>query len=114
MIAQLTGTVAHIEANSVIVDVNGVGYQAFVPVTVLAALPDVGGKVTLRTLLILRGQPDIEMTLYGFADDVELRAFKLLIATSGVGPKVALALLSTLSVEELTRALSTNDTRVIT
>jgi holliday junction DNA helicase RuvA len=110
----LTGTIAQSEANSVIVDVNGVGYLVLVPETVRASLPEVGGKATLKTLLLLRGQPDIEMTLYGFSDDVELRVFKLLIATSGVGPKAALALLSHLSVGELSRALSTGDTRAIT
>ena len=113
MIAQLTGLVARVEGNSVILDVNGVGYLVFVPVSVLSDLPEPGGKVTLTTQLVLRGQPDMEMTLYGFHDAIELQAFKMLIGASGVGPKVALALLSTLTVEELARALSTNDTRLI-
>ncbi len=54
------------------------------------------------------------MTLYGFAGPTDLQAFKILLSVSGVGPKMALALLSTLDVPELARALSTNDTRVIT
>ncbi|HZP81627.1 MAG TPA: Holliday junction branch migration protein RuvA [Chthonomonadaceae bacterium] len=111
MIAQLSGVVARVEANSVILDVGGVGYQVFVPVTVLSALPDNGGKFTLMTHLIVR---EDEMTLYGFANATELQAFKILLGVSGVGPKVALALLSTLDVGELARALSTNDTRQIT
>lgn len=114
MIAQLTGIVARVEANSVVLDVGGVGYQVFVPINALANLPEVGSKTTLQTHLVLRGQPDFEMLLYGFEDASQLQAFKMLIATSGVGPKVALALLSTLEVAELARALSTNDTRVIT
>jgi Holliday junction DNA helicase RuvA len=114
MIAQLTGVVTRIEANSVILDVNGVGYQVFAPVSTLSALPEIGGKVTLVTHLVTRGQPDFEMTLYGFTDTPQLQAFKLLLSASGVGPKVALALLSMLDVGELARALSTNDTRIIT
>ena len=114
MIAQLTGTVAHVEGNTIIIDVNGVGYEVLVPVTVLSSLPEGGGKITLRTMLLMRGQPDTEMTLYGFSDSTEQRAFKMLLGASGVGPKVALAILSHLSVDELARALSTSDTRLIT
>ena len=79
-----------------IVDVNGVGYQVFVPATVLSSLPEVGGKATLVTHLIVR---EDEMTLYGFSNQTELQAFRILLGVSGVGPKVALALLSTLDVE---------------
>lgn len=113
MIAQLTGTLLSAEGNSIIVDVGGVGYHVFVPVNVLTTLPETGSKVTLATHLII-GAKTPEMTLYGFRATADLRAFKLLISTSGVGPKVALALLSTLDVSELARALSTNDTRAIT
>jgi Holliday junction DNA helicase RuvA len=111
MIAQLTGLVVRIEGGSVIVDVSGVGYQVFVPATVLASLPEGGVKTTLVTHLIVR---EDEMTLYGFGSQTELQAFRILLSVSGVGPKVALALLSTLDVSELARALSTTDTRVIT
>jgi Holliday junction DNA helicase RuvA len=114
LIAQLVGTIVRTEANSVVLDVNGVGYQVLVPVSTLAALTGQTGKVTLLTHLVLRGTPDFEATLYGFSDASEVQAFRLLIATSGVGPKVALALLSTLQVSELARALSTNDTKTIT
>jgi Holliday junction DNA helicase RuvA len=111
MIAQLSGVVARIEGNSVILDVGGVGYQVFVPVPVLAGLPEAGGKCTLITHLVVR---EDEMTLYGFATTTQLQAFRILLGVSGVGPKVALALLSSLDVPDLARALSTNDTRVIT
>lgn len=111
MIAQLTGLVARVEGNSVILDVNGVGYQVFVPATVLSSLPEGNAKTTLVTHLIVR---EDEMTLYGFGGQTELQAFRILLGVSGVGPKVALALLSTLEVGELSRALSTSDTRVIT
>lgn len=111
MIAQLTGLVVRIEGNSVILDVSGVGYQVFVPATVMSALPETGAKTTLATHLIVR---EDEMTLYGFGSQTELQAFRILLGVSGVGPKVALALLSTLEVSDLARALSTSDTRVIT
>src|SRR5579871_2225331 len=106
--------VARSEGNSVILDVGGVGFQVFVPVPTLASLPEAGGKVTLLTHLVGRVQPDFDVTLYGFATPTELRAFKILLGVSGVGAKVALALLSTLDVAELARALSTNDTKSVT
>lgn len=114
MIAQLTGVVVRTEANSVVMDVNGVGYLVFVPISALAGLPQSGGKVTLITHLVMRGQPDFDMTLYGFESMQQMQSFKMLIRISGVGPKVALALLSSLKVSELARALSTNDTRALT
>ncbi len=114
MIAQITGKVLRTEANSVVLDVGGVGFQVYVPVTVLNALPDEGETATLLTHLAGRVQPDFDLTLYGFLEAQDLHAFKILIGVSGVGAKVALALLSTLSVAELSRALSTNDTKMVT
>ena len=114
MIAQLIGNLVRSEANSVVLDVGGVGYLLFVPATVLAHLPATGERLTLQTHLVTRGQPDFEITLFGFRELSELRAFKMLIAVSGVGPKVALAILSNSEVSELARALSTNDTRLLT
>lgn len=114
MIAQLTGTVVRIEGNSVVLDVGGVGYEVVVPIPTLSALPDAGGKATLRTHLVGRVQPDFEMTLYGFLEAQELRAFRILLGVSGVGAKVALAMLSALSVDELARAISTSDTKTVT
>lgn len=114
MIAQLIGSVVRTESNCLILDVNGVGYLVFVPTSVLVHLPPDGEKLTLATHLVTRGQPDFEMTLYGFRDTSELQAFRLLISVSGVGPRVALAILSNMDVGELARALSTNDSRTIT
>lgn len=111
MIAQLTGLVARTEAGCVILDVGGVGYQVFVPAGVLTGLPEAGGKTTLMTHLVVR---EDDLTLYGFATQTELQAFRILLGVSGVGPKVALALLSALDVSDLARALSTSDTRVVT
>lgn len=114
MIVQLTGTVLRTEANSVILDVGGIGYQVFVPVTALNSLSDPGAKVTVQTHLVARVQPDFDMALYGFLDRRELQAFKILISVSGVGAKVGLAMISSLSLDELARAISTGDVKLIT
>ena len=114
MIAQLTGTLVRMDGGSVILDVGGVGYQLFVPTSTLAALPATGEKVTLQTHLAGRVQPDFDISLYGFPDSAQLQAFKMLLSVSGVGAKVALAMLSALSLEEMTRALSTSDTKIVT
>jgi len=114
MIAQVTGVVLRTEGVNVILDVGGIGYQVVVPVTVMAALPEAGSKATLLTHLVGRVQPDFEMTLYGFLTAKQLYSFRALIGVQGVGAKVALAMLSTLEVDELARALSTNDTKLLT
>ena len=114
MIVQLTGTVLRTEANSVILDVGGIGYQVFVPVTALNALPETGGKATLMTHMVARVQPDFDMSLYGFLDPQELQVFKILISVSGVGAKVGLAMISSFTIAELARAIASADIKVIT
>ncbi len=114
MIVQLTGAVLRTEANSVILDVGGIGYQVFVPVTTLSALPETGGKATLLTHMVARVQPDFDMSLYGFLDPQELQTFKILISVSGVGAKVGLAMISSFPVADLARAISSADIKVIT
>jgi len=114
MIAQLTGRLVRIDGSSIILDVGGVGYQVVVPVTVLTTLPEPGQKATLLTHMVGRVQPDFEITLYGFATSRQLHCFRALTGVQGVGAKVALAMLSTLEVDELARALSTSDTKLIT
>ena len=114
MIAQITGILIKIEGNSVILDTGGVGFQVFVPTSTLNGMPEIGGKATLLTHLSARVQPDFEMSLYGFLEAEQLQVFRLLIGVSGVGSKVALGMLSSYSVSELARAISTNDIKVIT
>jgi len=110
MIAQLTGVVTRTEGNTIVLDVGGVGYLLSVPATVLASLPEFGSRFTLPTHLIVR---EDEMTLYGFTGLIEMQTFKMLLGVTGVGPKVALALLSALEAQDLARALSTNDTKTV-
>ena len=118
MIAQLTGTVARRGGAFVVLDVAGVGYKVSVPLSVLEALPpepdldDAPAKsVTLITHLIVR---EDDLALYGFNSETELRAFELLLTVSGVGPKVALALLSALVVDDLADAIANDDVRTLT
>lgn len=113
MIAQLTGSVARVADTTgyVVLDVNGVGYRVAVPVPVLVSLPAVGEKVTLVTHLIVR---EDDLSLYGFSDESELRVFELLLTVSGVGPKVALALLSALTASDLAQAVASEDVRTLT
>lgn len=111
MIAHLNGSVALVEANSVILDVNGVGYRAFVPLTVLATLPAPGGKATLHTVMAVR---EDDITLYGFASPEERELFQVLNRVTGVGPKVALSMLSVMDSGELAQAITTSDVKALT
>ncbi len=104
MIAHVRGTVAHREAASVIVDVNGVGYLVHVPSS--ADVPARGQEVELRTTMVVR---EDSMTLYGFTDHAAQQLFDLLLGTSGVGPKLALAVLSTHRPSVVRQALASSD-----
>ena len=105
MIARLTGTVLDLGADSLVVDVGGVGYLVHAPVSVIAATR-VGADVTLHTHLVVR---EDSMTLYGFLDAHEGRLFQTLTSVSGVGPKVGLALLSIMDADELSFAIASGN-----
>lgn len=111
MIAHLTGKVLRTDANSVVLDVNGVGYRAFVPLSVLSSLPSEGGTLSLFTTMIVR---EDDITLYGFPSLDEQQVFQALIGVAGVGPKVALSLLSVLEGPTLARAIASGDTKTLT
>jgi Holliday junction DNA helicase RuvA len=107
MIARLTGLLAEKSPPYVLVDVNGVGYEVQVPMSTFYNLPELGGKVTLLTQFIVREDAQL---LYGFLTAVERESFRELIKISGVGPRIALALLSGLSSNELAQAVAAQDT----
>ena len=111
MIGRLDGTLADKRPPALLVEVNGVGYEVDVPMSTLYALPAIGERVRLLTHLIVREDAHL---LYGFATDAERDAFRLLIRISGIGPRIALAVLSGLSVDELARAVAAQDTARIT
>jgi Holliday junction DNA helicase RuvA len=107
MIARLTGLLAEKSPPFVLVDVNGVGYEVQVPMSTFYNLPELGAKVTLLTQFIVREDAQL---LYGFLTAVERESFRELIKISGVGPRIALALLSGLSSNELAQAVAAQDT----
>jgi Holliday junction DNA helicase RuvA len=106
MIAFITGKVAARTASHAVVEVGGIGYRLIMSTTSLAALPAEGDEVTVQTYLHVR---EDELTLYGFESEEERELFEALIGVSGVGPKVALAVLSALKPEALRTALSRDD-----
>jgi len=108
LIAHLRGELARVEADYVVVDVHGVGYKVFTPLTVVTLLPPTGEKIELLVTTIVK---EDSITLYGFAEDVQQRLFELLLTVSGVGPKVALNILSVLAVEQVVQAISSDNYR---
>ncbi len=110
MIASLSGTILKIEASSLVIGVGGVGVRVFVPRTVLEDVGGVGRSLRLHTHLIVREQ---ELSLYGFETEEDLQLFEVLLGVNGVGPKVALSILATLSPEMLKSAIMREETAVL-
>ena len=103
MIASVEGHLRAIGKSAVIVEVNGIGFRVHVPDTVIAQCGSVGSTVSLYTHLHVR---EDELSLYGCATEDALRLFELLLSVSGVGPKVALAMLSVLSADQVRTAIA--------
>ncbi|MBH3437939.1 Holliday junction branch migration protein RuvA [Pseudomonas luteola] len=106
MIGRLRGSLAEKQPPHVIIDVNGVGYELEVPMTTLYRLPSLGEPVTLHTHLVVREDAHL---LYGFFEKRERELFRELIRLNGVGPKLALALMSGFEVDELVRCVQAQD-----
>ncbi len=104
MIAQLRGRLLEKQPNRVIVDVNGVGYDVHVPLSTFYEMAEAGGEVTLRIHTHVR---EDALLLFGFATRLELQIFERLISVSGIGPKLALSVLSGLEPAELLAAIRT-------
>jgi len=111
MIAGLHGKLESLGGDWAIINVNGISFQVYMPTSTLSTLGIVGEEVQLHTHLYLR---EDNATLYGFASADELRLFQVLIGVSGLGPKLALAMLSAMSVEQLTMAIATGSTDLLT
>ncbi len=103
MIASLTGKIARKAADYLVIDVNGVGYQVHVPLSTFCSIPDPGGTVSLHIHTHLR---EDSLSLFGFLSESEKDMFLLLMSVSGIGPKLALAVLSSLPVSDLCCALT--------
>ena len=110
MIARLSGTLAETTSDSAVIDVAGVGYLVHLSTRTLDALGPIGGQVLILTELQVR---EDAWTLFGFGSAAERDTFRILTSVQGVGGKVALAILSALSPDELARAVAQDDKAMI-
>ncbi|MDO4905971.1 MAG: Holliday junction branch migration protein RuvA [Lautropia sp.] len=111
MIGRIHGILLTKNPPDILVDVQGVGYEIAVPMSTLYELPPCGQPVTLHTHLVVREDAQL---LYGFHAEPERTAFRALIKITGIGPRMALAVLSGMTVDELSRAVAEQETGRIT
>ncbi|HEU5281299.1 MAG TPA: Holliday junction branch migration protein RuvA [Gammaproteobacteria bacterium] len=107
MIGQLRGTLLEKQAPQLVLEVNGIGYEVDAPMSTFYQLPDVGAAVTLFTHLVVREDAHL---LYGFYTRDERTLFRTLLKVNGVGPRMALTILSSVSPEGFVNAVLNNDT----
>lgn len=107
----LTGKIAEKTPTAVILDVSGVGYEIRVSLSTFSRLPNLGEAAKLFTHFVVREDAQL---LYGFATEEEREVFRLLIAISGIGPKLAITLLSGVTLQELKRAIQEKEVPVLT
>jgi len=110
MIASLHGTLESLGSDSAIINVNGVGFQVYMPTSTLSTLGSTGEELKLHTHFHLR---EDNAALYGFASSEELGLFQTLLSVSGLGPKLALSMLSAMKVEQLIMAIATGSTDLL-
>jgi Holliday junction DNA helicase RuvA len=110
MIAGLHGKLESLGGDWAIINVGGIGFQVYMPTSTLSSLGKVGDEVHLHTQLHLR---EDSVAIYGFASADELRLFQTLLGVSGLGPKLALAMLSAMSLDKLTMAIATGSTDLL-
>lgn len=110
MIAQLRGVVLEKHPNQVVLDAGGVGYDVAIPISTYSALPDVGATATLRIHTHVR---EDALQLFGFFTPNEKTIFEKLIGVSGIGPKLALTVLSGLPIEEFVAAVRQSQVEVL-
>jgi Holliday junction DNA helicase RuvA len=111
MISYVRGVLDHKEPNRVVVDVNGLGYEVFIPLSTYQELPAAGDQVKLHTYHHVR---EDAVNLYGFFSSEEKEIFELVLSISGVGAKVALSILSAISVDEFRVAVAQGDMKTLT
>ncbi len=111
MIASLHGTLESLGSDWAIINVNGIGLQVYMPTSTQSTLGTIGKETHLHTHLVLR---EDSVTLYGFNSTEELELFQTLIGVSGLGPKLALAMLSAMSVEQVSMAIVTGSVDLLT
>ncbi|MFH1381345.1 MAG: Holliday junction branch migration protein RuvA [Chloroflexota bacterium] len=106
MIASLRGRLEALGSDWAVIDVNGVGFQVYLPTSTLSTLGATGKEVYLYTYLHMR---EDNLTLYGFTATEERELFQLLLGVSGIGPRTALSVLSTMTVDQVSTAIATGD-----
>ena len=111
MIASLKGALESLGGDWAIINVGGIGFQVYMPTSTLSKLGAIGEEVKLYTHLYLR---EDNATLYGFSSAEELGLFQTLIGVSGLGPRLALAMLSAMDAEKLTMAIATGSADLLT
>lgn len=111
MIGRITGTLIEKNPPAICVDVQGIGYEIDIPMSTLYDLPEIGQTVSLHTHLSIRDDAHV---LFGFGSASEKNAFRTLIKVSGIGPKTALAILSSLTVDDLIAAIESEDIALLT
>ncbi len=111
MIGRISGILLEKNPPQVLVDANGIGYEIDVPMSTFYGLPRIGEKIALFTHFVVREDAQL---LYGFASELERSTFRTLLKVSGVGPKVALAVLSGMSVNDLAEAVAVQESGRLT
>jgi Holliday junction DNA helicase RuvA len=111
MIASLRGKLKSLRMDSGVIDVGGVGFLVYMPASTMSGLGVTGSEVSLHTHFHLR---EDGATLFGFATEEELSLFKTLIGVSGLGPRLALAMLSAIDVRQLAAAIASGNTALLT
>lgn len=106
MIGRLSGALARRSWPAILLDVGGVGYEVQVPLSTFETLPPERSAVTLEIVTLMRNDA---LQLFGFADPLDKRAFEVLLGVSGIGPRLALAILSRMSVPSLADAVERDD-----
>lgn len=111
MIAYVRGVLDHKEPGRVVLDVGGIGYEIFIPLSTYQSLPPVGAQTKLFTHHHVR---EDTLQLYGFLSSEEKEVFEMVLSISGVGAKVALSILSAVSVDEFRRSVAQGDMKSLT
>ena len=111
MIGRLRGVLVATRESGIVIDVGGVGYEVAMTTRDLAALPGISEEIVVHTHTHVR---EDEITLYGFASESDRELFRVLLTASGVGPKVAMAMLASMRAEEIVRAITSEDHDALT
>jgi Holliday junction DNA helicase RuvA len=111
MIAGLEGAVAEVGTDNVVINVGGVFYRVFMPGSAIPTVGKVGDKTRLHTFLYVR---EDQLALYGSRDERQLKLFQTLLGVSGIGPKVALSILSSMPVDSLENAIASGNVDLLT